>query len=119
MARQSLAAPDRRLAGVASGDSGQSEFSAAGQASPWVILQGRFFMGAWSGSIAAVGGQVVLECSPDGGTTILNASLPGGADNLWNVPVALYPEAHPETDFSYRLRCAALTSGRIGWRLSQ
>lgn len=119
MARQDANAPDRRLAGAASSDPGQSEFTAAGQASPWVNFQGRFFMGAWSGAVAAVGGQVALECTPDGGATVLNVSLPSGADNLWSIPITQFPEGHAEHEFRYRLRCAALASGAIAWRLSQ
>lgn len=112
--------PDRRLSGVASGDPGQTEFTAAGQATPWCQFQnGRFFMAAWAGAVAPVGGQVVLECTADGGATALNVSLPSGADNLWSVPIVQFPEVHAEADFLYRLRCAALTSGQIAWRLSQ
>jgi hypothetical protein len=120
MARADATSPDRRLAGAASGDAGQSEFTAAAQASPWVRFQGgRFFMGAWPGTVTPVGGQVQLQCTPDGGTTVLNVSLPSGADNTWAVPVTQFPEVHSEMDFAYRLYCSALTSGRIAWRLSQ
>lgn len=119
MAKANTGAPDVRRAGVASSDSGQAEFTAATNASPWVQLQGRFFMGAWSGATPPVGAVVQLQCSPDGGTTILNVSLPDGSDNAWNVPVTQFPEGHAEPDFVYRLYCSALTSGTVAWRLSQ
>jgi hypothetical protein len=119
MAKANSGAQDIRIAGAASSDAGQAEFDAVADASPWCRLSGRFFMGAWAGATPPVGAQVQLQCSPDGGTTVLNCTLPVGADNSWSVPVAQFPEAHGEADFVYRLYCSALTSGTIAWRLSQ
>lgn len=120
MARETPTGLDTRLAGVASSDAGQAEFTAANQTTPGVTMQaGRFCMAAFAGTVAPVGGQVALECSFDAGTTWLNVSQPSGADNLWAVPVVQFPEVHPERNVQYRLRCVALTSGRIAWRLSQ
>lgn len=119
MAKTGATAPDIRIRGAASGDAGNTELTAVSQATPWVRLKGRFFFGAWAGAVTPVGGQVQLQCSPDGGTTILNVSLPSGADNTWNVPITQFPEAHDEADFVYRLFCSALSSGNIAWRLSQ
>jgi len=119
MGKQTPSDPDIRRGGAASWDTGQTEFTAAGQASPWCRMQGMFFMGAWGGTVAPVGGQVELQCSPDGGATVLNVSLPSGAANLWTVPITQFIKSHDEGQFVYRLRCAALTSGNIAWRLSQ
>ena len=121
MAKLGAGQPDRRIAGAASSDgAAQGEFTAAGQASPWVPLKGRVFMGAWASVLAApVGGQVQLQCSPDGGTTVLVCSLPTGQDNAWAVPQLQFPELPLELDLVYRLYCLTLTSGQIAWRLSQ
>lgn len=97
----------RRVAGT---------FTAPAQTSGWVHLRGRFLLMATGGT----GGQVVLECSADGGTTAVAISNADGAANAWNAPVCfLTYEAPDEDDLLFRLRCAALSGGNLAYRLSQ
>jgi hypothetical protein len=111
--------PDLRMGGIASADAGQAAFTAAAQTTPWVELpEGSALFAAWAGPAGQSGGQVVLEMSVDGGATALNATLPSGADNLWTVPVVQRFLPTAERGVKYRLRCAALLTGSVAWRIS-
>ena len=119
MARLGASLADIRRAGFSTDDAGIPVFSSAGQQSPTVNLTGPFWLALWYAT-AGAGGQVALEVSYDGGTRWLNYSQANGTDNLWNVPVALpYVNDIQEPNVLFRLRCAALTSGTVGYRLSQ
>lgn len=93
-------------------------FTAVGQVSEPVHLRGKFLLRA-SDAGSLVGGAIVLECSDDGGATWNVASAPDGSAPEWFAPVLLFPEAGDEDDLLFRARCTRLTSGAMGYRLSQ
>lgn len=90
-----------------------AELTAAGQATPWVPLSGRFNLHLAGEFVATA----VIERSMDGGATAVICTDKG-------LPVtfggpATEPLEAPENDVLYRVRCIAFTSGAILARLSQ
>ncbi len=91
-----------------------ASFTAAGQTTDGVEMQGPFLMMATGGV-----GTVELQFSVDGGTTWITAQLPNGANNSWAVPVnQIVPNLLNESGILHRLRCSSFTSGPIAIRLS-
>ena len=115
MARTASGQPDRRRAGVASTDTGQTAFTAAGQASPWVPLEGPFIAAATGGT----GGTFAVDASFDGGTTSIILARPDGTSTAYTAPLAMTLAGSRENDVVFRIRCIALSAGSMEWRISQ
>jgi hypothetical protein len=115
MGRLAAGLPERRRGGADSTDAGQAGFTAAGQASPWVAMEGPFTVMGSGGT----GGTFAIDASFDGGTTSVVMARPDGSTTAYTAPCVVVQNASQEEDVMYRVRCVALSSGTMAWRISQ
>jgi len=88
---------------------------AAATAGPWVALDGAFNIALWG---AGWTGPVALECSFDGGTTVIACQYSDQSPIVFNTNGQVVAPAAVERSVVYRLNRGAGT-GTLNWRLSR
>jgi hypothetical protein len=87
---------------------------ASASSSAWVRALGRMRFSLW-GTFAGV--RAVLECSFDGGTTVVPCTQLGSVVEF-NAPCSEVLE-EIEQDVLYRVTLLAIASGTVNWRISR